>query len=297
MAFILTLVAAQNNLSARHVAAAADFAEANGIGIAGIPDWLAAGKAADLPLARKPDRAQAEALWDIFADDKVDIFITLAEGRRKKLLLADMDATIVTGETLDEIAALAGIGEKVAAITARAMRGEIDFAAALRERVAMLKDRDVALLQTALDKMQLSPGAETMVRTMAAHGAACVLVSGGFTFFTGAAAARAGFPHHHGNVLGVAGGKLTGTVEGAVLDKDAKRDFLTRYARDLDIAPTNAMAIGDGANDLPMLAAAGLGIGYRPKPLLRQNLLNCIFHGDLAAALYAQGYRENEIRR
>lgn len=296
MAFVLTLVAAGNDLSAQHVAAAANYIESNGIGLAGVPDWLAVKKAADLKLAAGLNRAHIAALREIFADAGVDVFVNPAEGRRKKLLLADMDATIVTGETLDEIAALAGIGEKVAAITERAMRGELDFRAALRERVAMLARRDAALLQQALDKMELSPGAETLVRTMAAHGATCVLVSGGFTFFTGAAAARAGFHHHHGNVLGMADGKLTGTVADPILDKDAKLSFLGSYMKTLDLTETETMAIGDGANDLPMLEAAGLGVGYRPKPLLRERLDNCIFHGDLTAALYAQGYRDTEIK-
>ncbi|HEY8192089.1 MAG TPA: phosphoserine phosphatase SerB [Alphaproteobacteria bacterium] len=297
MTFVLTLVAARDDLSAQHVATAANYIESNGIGLAGVPDWLTAHRAVDLKLATGLNHAHIAALREIFAGDGVDVFVNSTEGRRKKLLLADMDATIVTGETLDEIAALAGIGEKVAAITERAMRGELDFKAALRERVSMLAGRDTALLQQALDKMELSPGAETLVRTMAAHGAVCVLVSGGFTFFTGAAAQRAGFHYHHGNVLGVADGELTGTVADPILDKDAKLSFLRQYARDMNVAPEETMAIGDGANDLPMLEAAGLGIGYHPKPLLRERLDNCIFHGDLTAVLYAQGYRENEIRR
>jgi phosphoserine phosphatase len=294
MSYVLTLV--KDGLAAQHVAAAANYVEANGIGLAGVPDWLAPHKAADLKLAAGINHAQIEALRGIFTSDRVDVFITASAGRRKKLLLADMDATIVTGETLDEIAARAGIGAKIAAITERAMRGELDFKAALHERVAMLAGQDEMLLQEVLAETKLSPGAAALARTMAAHDATCVLVSGGFTFFTGAVAARAGFPHHHGNALGVADGKLTGTVAEPILDKEAKLSFLRQYARSLNLAPEETMAIGDGANDLPMLEAAGLGVGYRPKPLLRERLANCILHGDLIAALYAQGYREEEIR-
>jgi phosphoserine phosphatase len=226
----------------------------------------------------------------VFAEDKIDVLCMKAEGRRKKLLLADMDATIVTGETLDELAAKAGIGEKVAAITTRAMKGEIDFQAALKERVALLKGLSLAALSETLKETALSEGAMAMVRAMRADGATCVLVSGGFTFFTEAVAAQCGFHHHHGNILRHDGAILDGSVEEPILDKDSKLSYLRHYAQNLGLDLSQTVAVGDGANDLPMLAAAGLGIGYRPKPVLEDNLLNVLKYTDLRGVLYAQGY-------
>lgn len=291
MNFILTLSASRKPLAAEHVAAVANYADANGLGIAGVPDWLAPGRAVDIPVARRPARANVEALWRILEEDRIDLFIMPAAGRRKKLLLADMDATIVTGETLDDMAARAGMGAEIAAITARAMRGELDFRAALAERVMMLRGQDERLLHDTLAHIELSDGAAELVRGMKDQGATCVLVSGGFTFFTARIAARAGFDYHHGNVLGIENGTLSGAVEEPVLDKNAKLKFLQQYAQQLTLDPAETMAVGDGANDLPMLEAAGLGIGFRPKPLLQQSLDNCIFYGGLDAALYAQGFR------
>ena len=286
---ILTLVAAQGNLTPAHVADVANYCDANGIGLAGVPAWGASQKVVALTVARRPARRDVEALWAILEPRRIDLFVTSAQSPRIGLMVADMDATIVTGETLDEIAALAGIGDQVAAITARAMRGELDFAAALRERVGMLRGRDESLLHEALAKMTLSPGAADLVRGLKARGATCVLVSGGFTFFTGAVAVRAGFDHHHGNVLETGGGRLAGTVAEPILGKEAKLSLLQQYAQQLKLESAQTLAIGDGANDLPMLQAAGLGIGYRPKPLLRQNLDNCLFYNDLSAILHIAG--------
>lgn len=292
MPYILTLVASENNLAAAHIADVTNYCAANGLELGGVPDWLGAKKAAAIPLKQRPARKDIEALWRVLEEDRIDLFIAPAIGsRRKKLLLADMDATIVTGETLDEIAALAGIGDEVAAITRRAMAGELDFKAALRERVAMLKGRNAALLNDALEKLELSNGARALVQGMSESGATCVLVSGGFTFFTEKIAALAGFHHHHGNILEINDNKLCGTVEEPILDRDSKLKLLQQYAQQLKLDLSETMAIGDGANDLPMLQAAGLGIGYHPKPLLRATLDNCILYGDLTAALFAQGHR------
>lgn len=296
MSFVLTLVSSGTPLTPAHVADITNYIVANGLEIAGIPAWPAPQIAADIPVARRPDRKDIEALWGILEESRIDLFVTPAKGRRKKLLLADMDATIVTGETLDEIAVLAGIGDKIAAITARAMRGELDFETALKERVAMLKGLDESLLLRTLEKLELSPGAAELAAGMKGGGANCVLVSGGFTFFTEKIAARAGFHHHHGNVLGIEGGKLTGKVAEPILDKNAKKTLLQHYARQLDIDLSETLAIGDGANDLPMLQAAGLGMAYRPKPLLRASLDNCILYGDLTAALHAQGITRESSR-
>jgi phosphoserine phosphatase len=291
MSFILTLVASAKPLTAGHLALVTDNLATSSIGTAGDAVWIEPHKAADIPLVQKPNHDQTRTLRILLESDKIDVFVTSADGRQKKLLLADMDATIVVGETLDELAGQAGpqIHHKIAAITERAMRGELDFEAALRERVAMLKDLPETTLGKTRAGMKFSPGAKDLIATMRKTGATCVLVSGGFDFFTGWIAQQAGFHHHHANRFDIINGKLTGKVLDPVLDKQAKRSFLNQYAKELQIDMKDTMAIGDGSNDLPMLQAAGLGIGYRPKPLLRDTLDNCILHGDLTAALYAQG--------
>ena len=291
MAFFVTLVASAKPLTPAHIAGIGRYLDSQGIGLAENPDWLDPHRAADIPVANRPRRDQIGAMREALATDKIDLLVAAAQGRRKKVLIADMDSTITTSEALDELARHAGCYDRIAAITERAMRGEIDFAAALRERVAMLEGLPEESLRKTVDETELTPGAETLVRTMAARGAVCVLVSGGFTVFTEDIARRAGFRHHHGNVFAMSGGKLTGGIDGPVLDRDAKLAFLHQYAPD----PAEALALGDGANDLPMLAAAGMGIGFHPKPLLRENLDNCILYGDLSAALYAQGYRSADF--
>ena len=195
------------------------------------PVWLAEGKAADIGLSDTLDNSAVEALRDLLAPDKVDFFINPAEHRRKSLLLADMDSTIVTGETLDELAGYAGLKDHISAITARAMNGELDFEAALRERVKLLKGLPVSKLDETLEETKLSVGAEIFVKTMAHNGAKCVLVSGGFTFFTEAIAGKAGFHAHHGNTLGLEEGTLNGEVIDPILDKSAKLNFLNHYTR------------------------------------------------------------------
>ncbi|MCB9988034.1 MAG: phosphoserine phosphatase SerB [Rhodospirillales bacterium] len=294
MSFILTLVASKKPLSAGHLAGIGRYCDSQGLGLRGDPVWQEQHKAADILLSNKPGTDQIAALRDALATDKIDLFITAAADRRrgaKKLLICDMDATIVAGETLDEVAAQAGIGEKIAAITARAMRGELDFKEALDERIGLLKGQPNSLLETVLSETKLNPGAQKLVSTMTKAGATCVLVSGGFTFFTGAIAEKCGFHHHHGNILDITDGKLAGTVTPPILDKNAKLNFLQHYTEELGIDRADTLAIGDGANDLPMLEHAGLGIGYRPKPLVSQSLPGCIIHGDLTAALYAQGLK------
>lgn len=259
------------------------------------PVWVSKNKAAELGITEPGGKSMLAHIRDTLKDDKIDAFITPIEKRRKKLILADMDSTIVTGETLDDLAEHAGIKDQVAEITARAMNGELDFHAAIRERVALLRGLEELALQETLDKMQLSPGAETMIRTMRENGAHCVLVSGGFTFFTGAVASQLKFHAHHGNRLEIEDGKLTGLVKLPILDKFAKVDFLKDYMNRFNFSAADCMTIGDGANDIPMLKMAGLGIGYKPKPAVAKEIDNLIVHGDLTAALYAQGYSEKDF--
>lgn len=295
MHFYLTLVASDKKLTAAHLAGVERFLDAQGISLAGQPFWLSDHKAADIPITTCLSHEQMEKLWDALTPDRIDVFCTPVTNRKKKLLLADMDSTIVTSETLDELAGHAGIKDKIAAITTRAMNGELDFIGALHERVSLLKGLPATTLKNTLDETILSPGAQTLVRTMRAKGAVCVLVSGGFTYFTSAIAAQTGFSQNHGNTLDVDGDALAGTVSGPILDKTAKLNYLYQYRRDLQIADDETIAVGDGANDLPMLLEAGLGMGYRPKEVLKESLRNCVFHADLTALLYAQGYRESDF--
>jgi len=290
MTFYMTLVASGKSLTVGHIAGVERFCNQQGIAVIGAPEWLHRHRAADLPIASCLTHAQMEILWDALKADQIDVFCTPAEGRQKKLLLADMDATIVTTETLDELAVHAGIGEKIAAITTRAMNGEIDFHAALTERVALLKGLSESVLTKTLAETSLTPGADILLSTLNKHQVPSVLVSGGFTFFTSAIARRAGFTAHHGNTLEIETGALTGRVIPPILDKNAKLNYLKEYAEKNGLSLKDTMAVGDGANDLPMLLAAGLGFGYRPKKLVRESLNNWIFYADLSAILYAQGY-------
>ncbi|MFT8886203.1 MAG: phosphoserine phosphatase SerB, partial [Acetobacter papayae] len=204
----------------------------------------------------------------------------------------DMDSTIVANETLDDLATHAGLGEKVAAITARSMNGELDFATSLRERVALLRGLPTSLLETAWKDVILNPGALEMVRTMSAFGARTALVSGGFTFFTARVAALCGFDEHHANVLLMdkATDSLTGETAQPVLGPDAKLHLLETLQQSHNLPEDAALAIGDGANDLPMLHRAGLGLAFHAKPVVRQAITNQINHASLRAALFAQGY-------
>ena len=287
MSHILTLVAAhpQKPLTLEHVRSVSDSEYM----------WLSKDKAVDLICTEKPSFTEIQNWRERFMEEEIDVFCTPTENRRKKLLLADMDSTIVTGETLDDLAAFAGLKEKIAAITTEAMNGQLDFHEALEKRVQLLKDLPTSALKQALAETQISPGAETLIKTMRTHGATCILISGGFTFFTAAIAAQLGFDAHHGNQLEIKEDKLTGRVILPIEDKDSKLNYLNHYAAKKDVQSLQALAIGDGANDLPMLSAAGLGIGYRPKPIVKTSIENIILHGDLSTALYVQGYQEEEI--
>lgn len=228
----------------------------------------------------------------------IDVNVVVGDqaARRKRLLVADMDSTIIEQECIDEIAEFAGVKLRVAEITERAMRGEIDFEAALKERVGMLAGLDVARLdQVFQERLTLMPGARVLVATMRAHGAYTALVSGGFTFFTSRIAALVGFDADRANTLEVRNGRLTGRVIEPILGRDAKLETLQRLTRARDLAVSETLAVGDGANDLAMVKAAGLGIAYRAKPVVAADADACITHGDLTALLYLQGYREDEL--
>lgn len=277
----LILFASDIPLGPAHIERLEIFCETRGLLISGEPQWIEPHKAARLAVDQCINMEQMKELRTAFQGDRMDIFCVKQRKGPYKLLISDMDATMVTAETLDELAAQAGIGAQVAAITARAMNGELDFEAALRERVSLLKGMDEAALTDTLAHIKLSEGAKEFVQSFKQTGATCVLVSGGFTFFTGAIAAQLGFDHHHGNTLIISEGKLTGEVGTPILGKEAKLAYLKEYTQILGCDLADTLAIGDGANDLPMLQAAGLGIGYRPKPVLADNLLNCLFFADL----------------
>jgi phosphoserine phosphatase len=292
MSLVLTLIAdpAKAELSADLAAAAREALVASGADCTEI-DWLAPGVACDIPFAAAEAAVAEAAVRERLAGAPLDLAVQPREGRRKRLLIADMDSTIVTAETLDELADAAGLRERIAAITARSMAGELDFAQSLRERVAMLAGLPVAALDQALARLALTPGARTLVQTMKAQGAYSALVSGGFTQFTAVARQRCGFDEDRANRLALADGRLSGKVVEPILDRDAKLTALQSLCSERAIAPEAACTVGDGANDIPMLQAAGLGVAFRGKPVVRRAARFRIDHGDLTALLYLQGYR------
>jgi phosphoserine phosphatase len=238
-----------------------------------------------------PLRAHAERALE---RAQVDVCVQPATGRRKRLLVADMDSTIISCECLDELADFAGLKTQIAGITARAMAGEIAFEGALRERVALLAGLGLAALQRTYDeRVRLNPGAERLIRTMSAHGARCVLVSGGFDFFTGRVAEAAGFAAQRANRLLDDGARLLGTVAEPILGREAKLAALVEEAAATGLSLDDTLAVGDGANDLAMIEAAGLGVAYRAKPLVAERADARVNHADLTALLYFQGYGQD----
>ncbi len=293
---VLTLIAdpARVELDSGIVDTARSALERAGARVAG-PDWLAPRTACDLPFAAIDPQAAEAALRQELSRVPIDVVAQRIPSRRKKLLVADMDATIIMGESLDELADIAGLKAQVAAITRRSMNGEIDFATALRQRVAMLKGLPAAALERAAERITLTPGARALVQTMRAAGAYTVLVSGGFRHFTRPVGAAVGFDRDEANELEIVAGRLTGRVKEPILGRDGKLRVLREVAAERRVARAQILAVGDGANDLPMLKAAGLGVAYRAKPAVAAAAKARIEHGDLTALLYIQGYRTEEI--
>jgi phosphoserine phosphatase len=250
-------------------------------------NWLAPAQAAEFIVGQAPDPAQLKL---VLAHKATDVFVTKFRGRRKAVLVADMDSTIITTETLDELAAYAGLKEQIAEITRHSMNGELDFAVALRERVAMLKGLDLSALERTWAATEFCPGARALVATMRNFGATTALVSGGFTFFTARVAAELGFDINRANVLLDNGSELTGEVGEPILDRGTKLATLNELAEKRGVKLSATLAVGDGANDLGMLQAAGLGVAYYAKPVVAARLSNRIEHTDLTSLLFAQGY-------
>jgi phosphoserine phosphatase len=260
------------------------------------PQWLCEGEAADIPFDSGGDvRDFADRVRALLPD--IDVVVQPLAQRRKKLFLADMDSTMIRQECIDELADYAGLKAHVAAITERAMRGEIAFEPALRERVALLEGLPVAVIEEVLrERIRLTNGARTLVATMRRNGARTCMVSGGFTLFTDRIAAMIGFDETRANTLTIVDGhKLAGTVAEPIFGRDGKRAALIELRQELGLAAAETMAIGDGANDMDMIAEAGLGVAFHAKPKVATAAPARIDHGDLTALLYVQGYRKEEF--
>ena len=256
--------------------------------------WLDPGVAAEFALPRMPENRWL--VWQDLQALRIDLILQPADGRKKRLLIADMDSTMIEQECIDELADEAGVGPHVAAITARAMNGDLDFDAALRERVGLLKGLpQAAIARVIRDRITLMPGGRLLVATMKANGGHAALVSGGFTAFTDAIAALLGFDESRANTLLMADGLLTGAVATPILGREAKVVALREIAQRLGLTPAGAIAVGDGANDLGMLGIAGAGVALHAKPAVAAQCDIRVNHGDLTALLYLQGYARQDF--
>ncbi|MFC1673112.1 phosphoserine phosphatase SerB [Pseudomonadota bacterium] len=292
---VLTLIANPANGVLDDSTVSTARAALNDAGAATAPeDWLSAGEAVDIPFGAALEDAES-AVRAALGDAPIDVIAQRTYRRKKKLIIADMDSTIVEGETLDELAEFAGFKAEIVAITQRAMRGELDFAEALKERVAMLKDLGESYLDETMKGVNLNPGAKELIATMGANGAFTALISGGFSFFTDRVRQDVGFDMSLGNKLEIIDGKLTGKVIPPVVDKDTKLEMLIDMAEQQGLGMSDTMAIGDGANDVPMLAQAGTGIAYHAHPVARETARARLDFADLSGALFVQGYRRADF--
>ncbi len=256
--------------------------------------WLAPDQAAEFAVAKLPNHL--DEIWKSLQSEGVDLVAQPAQGRRKKMLLADMDSTMIQQECIDELAAEAGVGERVSEITARAMNGELDFDGALTERVCLLKGLTESVISEVLEKrIKLMPGGPVLLATMKANGAYAALVSGGFTSFTAAIAEKLGFDEHRANTLLIENGVLTGDVGRPILGREAKVEALHDITNRLGIGVEDVLAVGDGANDLGMLQLAGTGVALHAKPAVQAQAQHRVNHGDLTALLYIQGYSKSDF--
>ena len=257
----------------------------------GTPHWLADGEACEVP--------DFERLPEFMVDIRrfpIDAAVVSIHNRRKRLLIADMDSTMIQQECIDELGVEAGVGDRIKDITLRAMRGELDFEGALKERVKLLKGLDEAIIERIIrERITYMPGGRTLIATMKAHGAHTALVSGGFTPFTSRVGAVLGFDEDQANELIIADGRLTGEVGYPILGQQAKVDALRRITARLGLDPADALAVGDGANDLAMLSEAGMGVALHAKPHVQEGSLIRVNHGDLTALLYLQGYAKAQF--
>ncbi|SDE50152.1 phosphoserine phosphatase SerB [Rhodospira trueperi] len=259
------------------------------------PRWLAPGEACDIAFAGLAMEQAEGSARAVLADLPVDLLAQPVADRKKALLISDMDSTIVTSETLDDLAEHAGLRDAIAAITRRAMNGELDFAEALRERVGMLADLSEEAFARTWADTRLTTGARALVGTMKANGARCLLVSGGFRYFTSRVADLCGFDDHVSNDVVIENGRLTGAVVEPVRDRQSKLATLMAEAGRLRLPMSRTLAVGDGANDLPMLLAASLGVAFHARPAVAAEARAVIRHGDLTALLFAQGYTREEF--
>jgi len=292
MGMVLTLIAgARGRSSLPHLAAEI----AATLGIRSEPNWLARGEVCDLILEAANQGSAEATARALIKDVAIDVLVQPIGGRRKQLLVADLESTIIENEMLDELAGRLGFRPRVAEITRRAMNGEIDFITALNARVALLKGTKARVLEEAAARIQLTPGARSLIATMRRAGAATALVSGGFTVFAEPVGAALGFDRVVANRLDLMHDRIAGTVQQPIVTAETKRDALLTFAAEFGTTPAQTIAVGDGANDLPMLAAAGMGVAFRPKPVVAGIARWRLDHADLTGLLYAQGYRKDDL--